>query len=70
MNYQVWSEEYFLQANKVKNHFQQLKKELKGKRASEKKDINRRIALIYPMYLELKHTGNYLKYYSRRNINE
>lgn len=70
MNYEIWSKEYFLQADIIKKHLKDLKNGLKGKSASERKDINQRIAIIYPMYLELKHTGNFLKLCIRRDNNE
>ena len=69
MNYEEWSNQYSLQATKIKKHIKVLKNQLKGKNASQSKDLNYRISLLYPMYLELRHTGKFLKSCKRREIN-
>ena len=69
MNYKQWSEQYFLQASELNHYLKKLKRQLTNKSDSDAKDLNYRISLIYPMYLEMKHTGKYLKSCERRDHN-
>lgn len=61
VSYKDLSNLYLIQASTLNNHIKFLKKQLSKLSTSETKDIHRRISLLYPMYLDLKHTGRYLQ---------
>jgi len=60
MDYSRWSSDYLFEAKKIFKHVSKLKKISKN---SKKKniDLERRIYVIYQIYLDLKHTSEYLK---------
>lgn len=60
MDYIAWSQEYLCEAEKLKSKVNRLKSELKAYRGDNARDINRRITMLYSMYLECKHTAKYL----------
>lgn len=60
MNYIEWSKEYFIDAEKIKQRLDVLKAERKYARVENIKNLNRRITMLYSMYLECKHTGRLL----------
>ena len=66
MNYNDWSNQYYVQEKILKNYIKKLKTETTMASPSEFKDLNYRISLLYSMYLEVKHTGKYLKGIERR----
>lgn len=61
MNYTNWSLEYDEEAQLLKEHMKKLRQELKHKKSSDVKEINRRLSLMYPMYLEMKHIAQHLR---------
>ena len=60
MNYRSLAEEYFFEANILKKHINNLKKQYKGEICPENSDIYYRVSTLYAMYLDMKHTGEYL----------
>lgn len=66
MNYKDWSNQYYLQEKSLKEYIKKLRTKTRVARPSELKDLNYRISLLYSMYLEVKHTGRYLKGIERR----
>lgn len=52
--------EYLAEAAALKQRMETLKEELKYAGCSESCEINRRIAILYTMYLECRHTGQQL----------
>ena len=52
--------EYLAEAASLMRRMEELKKELKTAGCSESCEINRRLAILYTMYLECRHTGNLL----------
>lgn len=66
MNYKDWSNQYYVQEINLKRYIRKLKDEAKISSPSDSNDINYRIALLYYMYLEVKHTGRYIKGIERR----
>ncbi len=63
MDFITWSAEYYEQANIIKEKIVNLKQQLKGNEKSSQNtiELNRRIAILYSMYLECIHTGRLLK---------
>ena len=59
MYYQKLYEEYLKETKILKNYIKHLKKE--NCSAKEKENIDYRISILYKMYLDLKHTTEYLK---------
>lgn len=52
--------EYLAEAANLKQRMERLKEELKTAGCSESCEINRRLAILYTMYLECRHVGNLL----------
>lgn len=61
MDYIAWAQEYLLEAEKLKEKVNCLKKELKIYRGDNTRELSRRITMLYSMYLECKHTAAYLR---------
>ena len=62
MNYILWSQEYFKEANIIKDKLSSLKLELSTCHQSAAiNEINRRMAVLYNMYLDCIHTAKLLK---------
>lgn len=61
MNYGPLSQEYFNEANILKNHIKFLKRQQSDTKTDEDLQFKDRISTLYKMYLELVHTGKYLK---------
>ncbi len=61
MNYGPLSQKYFNDANILKSHIKFLKKQYPEVKADEDLQFKDRISTLYKMYLELVHTGKYLK---------
>ncbi len=70
MDYQKWSEQYYIQEISLKNYIKKLKNDAKVKGPTDAGDIYYRISILYSMYLEVKHIGKYLKGLERRERNE
>lgn len=63
MNYIEWSNEYQIEADKLQCKLNALKKELNKKvRRNEPGilELKRRIAILYSMYLDCRHTAKIL----------
>lgn len=60
MNYRNLAEEYFTEAEVLKGHINNLKSQYKGEICPENSDVYYRVSTLYAMYLELRHTGEYL----------
>ena len=61
MNYGPLSQEYFNEARILKNHIKILKRQYLDTKTDEDLQFKDRISTLYKMYLELVHTGKYLK---------
>lgn len=61
INYTEWSLEYNNQAQILREYIKKLKEQTAGKGATQVNDINRRVAMLYQIYLDLKHIGEHLK---------
>lgn len=61
MNYELLAEEYFSEANVLKNHIKSLKHQYCGTKNGANTIVKDRISTLYKIYLELIHTGRYLK---------
>lgn len=71
MNYEELANEYFNEANDLKLYIKNLRNQLDIITiASEIKDLNSRISILYPIYLELLHTSRYISNLKRREKNE
>ena len=70
MNYEEWANEYFNEANNLKLYIKNLRNQLNTNVASEIKDLNSRISILYPIYLELLHTSRYISNLKRREKSE
>ena len=70
MNYKDWRSQYYVQEIKLKKYIRKLKDQAKVASPSDSNDINYRIALLYSMYLEVKHTGKYISGMERREKND
>lgn len=55
-----WAQEYLTEADNIQRRIAALKTELKTASFSQSNDLNRRIAILYTMYLECRHTGRLL----------
>lgn len=60
MDYIAWSQEYLLESEKIRAKVNRLKSELKTYKGDNARELNRRITILYSMYLECKHTAKYL----------
>ena len=60
MNYQTWANEYLTEAEALRQRVSSLREELKTANCSQTNELNRRINLLYTMYLECRHTGQWL----------
>ncbi|MBR0423329.1 MAG: hypothetical protein IJJ04_01640 [Clostridia bacterium] len=61
MFYNSMYEEYCKQAETLRVHIKILKTQYVKATTFEKEKINYRISVLYPMYLDLLHTAQYLK---------
>ena len=61
MDYEQWAGEYLAEAAHLRERIAKLRAALQTATASETTDLNRRIALLYTMYLECRHTGLFLQ---------
>lgn len=69
MNYKEWSEQYLFQSSAINRYIKKLKKEKMVESVEEERLFNHRIAVLYKMYLETRHTAQYLKACERRERN-
>lgn len=60
-NFTQLAQEYLKEAEDLKQHIQKLKQALKTATCNETHELNRRIAILYAMYLECRHTGTALQ---------
>lgn len=60
MNWNALAREYTEEAEALQKHITKLKCALKRASCSEQNELHRRIALLYTMYLECRHTGQLL----------
>ena len=60
MEFTQLAREYRTEAENLKRRMETLKEQLKTARCSEAREINRRLAILYTMYLECRHTGKVL----------
>lgn len=70
MDYQTWSQEYQQEARKLREHIQKLKQEAAGcpQGSAQHRALNGRIYTLYSMYLECKHTADYLAEYAQQDV--
>ncbi len=68
MNYTLWSQEYFKEAQILKEKVSSLKHQLKTSNDISISETNRRIAILYSMYLECIHTAKTLQKRGEFNI--
>ena len=60
MDWNALSREYTEEAEAIQQHIQTLRRALKRAKCSEQNELHRRIAILYTMYLECRHTGQLL----------
>lgn len=60
MNYKIWAEDYLAQAELIKEKLAVLKKTEKEKPEENKMELNRRVTILYSMYLDCRHTAAFL----------
>ena len=60
MDYQNWANEYLTEAEALRQRVAALREELKTASCNQANELNRRIAILYTMYLECRHTGQLL----------
>ena len=60
MEFTQLAREYCTETEILKRRMDMLKEQLKTARYSEAREINRRLAILYTMYLECRHTGKLL----------
>lgn len=61
MNYIVWANEYFDEAEIIKQKIMALKNSLKINKNISINETNRRISILYSMYLDCIHIAKTLK---------
>ena len=54
------AQEYLAEAENLKQRMERLKTELRTAGCAESCEINRRLAILYTMYLECRHVGQVL----------
>lgn len=60
MDFQKWSAEYAAEAATVKKRIDQLRIQRLNGSCADMLELDRRIAILYNMYLELRHTAGVL----------
>ncbi len=60
MNYKKLAEEYIKEAKKLNSYMLKIRKRYYFTTSIDDRNINFRVKTLYSMYLELKHTGEYL----------
>ena len=60
MDFFEWGTEYQKEAEKLREYLRPLKRKLKNVSGQERILLNRRVSMLYEMYLELLHTGKEL----------
>ena len=60
MDYLKWTEEYFAQAEALRQRIAELKEQLETADCNQANELHRRIAMLYTMYLECRHTAKLL----------
>lgn len=70
MDYQTWSEEYRKEADNLQKRIRELKEEAAGctPGGAKQRELNGRIYTLYSMYLECKHTADYLADYAKQDV--
>jgi hypothetical protein len=63
MDFNEWGQEYLEEAQQLRLRIDGLRAELKTAKHKEACELNRRIYMLYSMYLECKHTGLLLQGY-------
>ena len=66
MDIKQWGENYLLEANRIYDRFVRLKQERVSGNYTNFYDLDRRMKILYDIYLEMKHTGQYLLHYPGR----
>lgn len=61
MSYESLRDEYRQQAQILRKHIKSLKTQYVKSYGLEKEQLEYRISILYPMYLDLLHTTEYLK---------
>ncbi len=61
MYYKILSQEYLKQAEILRKHIKKLKTHYVQITDSNDEEFKNRISILYSMYLDLIHTGKYLK---------
>ncbi|MDO4730909.1 MAG: hypothetical protein Q4B14_02115 [Clostridia bacterium] len=61
MIYNNLANEYMKQSNEIKGHIKNLKLDLKDSTFSQKRDLKRRIAMLYEISYEMNCVANRLK---------
>lgn len=59
MDYKAWAEDYAQQAQKIKERLSEIKQEEENE--ENRMEHNRRAAILYSMYLDCRHTAEFLQ---------
>jgi hypothetical protein len=63
MDFNEWGQEYLQESQQLRLRIDTLRAQLKTAGHKEANELNRRIYMLYSMYLECKHTGLLLQSY-------
>lgn len=66
MDYERWSEQYLTQAEALRSKLKTLRKDISCLKGGEQDAAYYRLHMLYEIYLELRHTGLYLKERGKR----
>ena len=66
MDFEAWGQEYLDEAAQIKAKVDALRAALRAEELEQDRELAYRMAVLYSMYLECRHTGDYLRRYGRR----
>lgn len=70
MDFNEWGQEYLEEAQQLQVRIDGLRAKLKKAKRKEACELNRRIYMLYSMYLECKHTGLLLQSYAGEDASD
>lgn len=70
MNYGAWAAEYLEEAARIRQKIIALRQSAKEADVWDLNEINRRIGLLYTMYLELRDMGKFLSRHPQRRYDD
>lgn len=70
MNYKQLYAQYFLQYKNISKYIKNLRCQLKQIDSSKEREVKRRVAILYSICLDLKHTSEYIKLCERRDFHD